>query len=364
MANWYFGPVTSSYVPRGRMNKARPGRRQDAGGKIVVVEHERGEGEMMNRVGPLRRKRVVNGLTALLLVGAASGTAVVAAVTFGNWGPPVSAQQGSHPNLNTAYNDGCPILSPDGLSLYMASNRPGGLGGLDIWVAHRRSTIEGWGAPVNLGAPVNSAADDFCPTPVRGKRLFFVSRRDEPNGDIYLTRQRGERWDEPVHLGPNVNSPDQEWSPSWFINDAGQEVLYFSSTRPGGPGGQDIYYSVNVGRYRGSDYGPAQLAPGGLNTPYDDSRPNVSRTGREIVFDSTRPGTLGGPDIWTATRPSTSAPWPEATHLVQLSSPAPDTRASLSWDGSFLLFGSAREGGEGQADIYVTTRKRVSKGSE
>ena len=48
---------------------------------------------------------------------------------------------------------------------------------IDIWVAHRSSTDEGFGAPVNLGAPINSGANDFCPTPVRGKGLFFVSTR-------------------------------------------------------------------------------------------------------------------------------------------------------------------------------------------
>lgn len=277
------------------------------------------------------------------------------ATLWGPWAAPVSAQQGSHPELNTASNDGCPILSPDGLSLYMASNRPGGLGGQDIWVARRARTNQGWGPPVNLGAPINSAVDDFCPSPVPGRGLFFVSRRDEPNGDIYFSRQdwRGE-WRAPRRLGPNVNSADQEWSPSFFIDQAGRAILYFSSTRPGGPGGQDIYYSVN--------FGPARLAPGALNTPYDDSRPNVRSDGREIVFDSTRPGTLGGPDIYIAARNSTNQAWPAATHLVALSSDAADTRASLSWDGTYLLFGSARAGGEGMADIYVTSRRRVGYG--
>lgn len=271
---------------------------------------------------------------------------------FGPWKPPVSAEQGSNSELNTASNDGCPILSPDGLSLFMATNRPGGLGGQDIWVAKRKSVTAPWGAPVNLGAPVNSAADDFCPDPVIGKGLFFVSKRTEPNGDIYFTRQnwKGE-WQEPIHLGPNINSADQEWSPSFFIDDRGRAILYFGSTRPGGPGLQDIYYSVN--------FGPAQLAPGELNTPYNDARPNVRSDGNEIVFDSDRPGTLGGPDIYTASRKSDSKPWPAATQLIDLSSAAPDTRASLSWDGSMMVFGSARAGGEGMADIYVTTRRKV-----
>lgn len=313
----------------------------------------------MNGSNSARRRRLL--LAGAIGVGAIATSTGVAAHWFGDWGgkffgpwgTPVSAEQpGSDPDLNTASNDGCPILSPDGLSLFLASNRPGGLGGQDIWVAHRRNARAPWGKPVNLGAPVNSAADDFCPDPVPGKGLFFVSKRTEVNGDIYFTRQnwRGQ-WEEPVHLGPNINSSAQEWSPSYYIDDRGRQVLYFGSTRAGGPGGQDIYYSVN--------FGPAQLAPGALNTPDDDARPNVRHDGLEIVFDSTRAPTLGGPDIWTSKRSSTSQPWPAATHLEQVSSPAPDTRASLSWGGSMMVFGSARAGGEGMSDIYVTTRPRA-----
>src|SRR5262245_25671715 len=66
-------------------------------------------------------------------------------------------------NVNTSVNDGCPIESRDGLSLYLASNRPGTSGGNDIWVADRLSKDAPWGTPQNLGAPVNSAANDFCP---------------------------------------------------------------------------------------------------------------------------------------------------------------------------------------------------------
>ncbi len=84
---------------------------------------------------------------------------------------------GTSTELNTSFQDGCPILSPDGLSLYMASNRPGGMGGIDIWVASRASTNSPFSAPVNPGAPVNSTADDFCPSPMAGGWFFFVSTR-------------------------------------------------------------------------------------------------------------------------------------------------------------------------------------------
>ena len=128
------------------------------------------------------------------LLGLATFVAAAQAMHFTAW---TTAQKideiaGNSSELNTPSQDGCPIQSPDGLSLYMASNRPGGQGMLDIWVSRRESTNAPWGAPQNLGEPVNSAADDFCPTPVRGGGLFFVSREALPGscgmGDIYFAR--------------------------------------------------------------------------------------------------------------------------------------------------------------------------------
>lgn len=267
---------------------------------------------------------------------------------FGNWSTPVSAEIDSDPDLNTSSNDGCPIFSPDGLELYMASNRPGSAG-LDIWVARRSHINQGWGKPERLPAPVNSDADDFCPTLVPGRGLLFVSKRDEPNGDIYFIRKTSGGWGQPVRLGPNINSSAQEWSPGFFVDEHRRPVLYFSSTRAGN---QDIFRSVNWGQAE---------AVAELNTPFDDARPNVRADGKEIVFDSTRPPTLGGPDVWSSTRPSTRHRWSAPKPVEAVNSPAPDTRASLSWDGSYMLVGSARAGGEGAADIYVSHRRRGQK---
>lgn len=282
----------------------------------------------------------------------------VSAQHFTDWGPPANAESiaGTSSEINTSFNDGCPYQSPDGLTLYMASNRPGGLGGQDIWVAHRASEDDPWGAPENLGAPINSELDDFCPTPVRGHGLYFVSARAGGCGsaDMYFSRQTNDGWEQPQNLGCHINSAAGEASPSYFENENGQAILYFSSTRADGfePGGvdSDIYFSV--------EFGTAQLAPG-INTATDDSRPNVRKDGREIVFDSNRAGGVGGIDIWTSTRDSTDNDWSTPINLGVLNSAANETRASLSWDGLQMLFGSTRAGGEGSADIYVTRREKL-----
>lgn len=294
----------------------------------------------------------------IVLVGIAalwSSSAMVWAQPFGPWGIPVNAESipGTSSEFNTAFNDGCPIQSPDGLSFYTATNRPGGMGGIDIWRASRNSINEPFGAFVNLPGPVNSAADDFCPTPVLGGGLYFVSSRAGGfgNSDVYVSRVEGGGWSVPLNLGPNVNSTAGEASPAFFVDGSGNSYLYFSSNREGGfqPGGtdSDIYFSVNSGM--------AELAPG-LNTANDDFRPNVRLDGREIVFDSDRAGGLGGFDLWTASRDGIGDGWQTPSNLMLLNSAANETRASLSGDGLTMVFGSNRPGGEGQADIYVTTR--------
>jgi Tol biopolymer transport system component len=295
---------------------------------------------------PSRRGLLLCGAIAL-----AAGTAD--AKQFGSWSAPVSAESlpTSSSQVNTASNDGCPILDPYTNDLYMASNRPGGHGGLDIWIAPW--TGNGWGAPVNAGPEINTAADEFCPDPARGNRLFFVrGQAAGGNTDIYVSKHlpnAGFQPPERLPMGDNaINSPAQEWSPSYF-EAGGHEYLYFSSTREGR---QRIYYSV--------DFGPAQLAPGGVNTSestVQDARPNVRHDGLEIVWDSTRYGTLGGPDIWTASRSSVDQPWGPAVHLDNgINSAASESRASLSWDGRRLMFGTTRPGVEGSADIYASTR--------
>ena len=271
---------------------------------------------------------------------------------------------GHSAELNTASLDGCPIQSPDGLSLYMASNRPGGRGGLDIWVATRGSTSSAWGAPRNVGEPVNSAADDFCPTPVGKRGLFFVSREALPGacgqGDIYYTHRTAQgAWKEPERLlcapaGPNSELDEQ--GPSWVDPSGklrGKKMLYFSrsSVTPSVPG--EIYVSE---RQDGARFGPAravtELNVGAAN----DIQPNVRADGLEVVFSSNRSGTFGAQDIWAATRETPGAPWSAPVNLGSVvNTSAAESRPSLSKAGNQLLFGRS-PGPEGSSDIYVTSR--------
>jgi hypothetical protein len=300
------------------------------------------------------------------VVAALTFGSIISAQHFGDWAAPASVESipGTSSELNTTFNDTCAIQSPDGLSLFITSNRPGGMGGGDIWVSRRAKSDDPFGAPENLGAPVNTAANDFCPTPVRGNGLYFVSNRVVPGvscggADIYFTRLHRGEYEAPQNLGCDINSSAQDAYVSYFEDDKDNSYLYFNSNRTGGfePGGTDvdIYFSLNGGA--------PQLAPG-LNTASNDFQPNVRKDGREVVFGSDRAGTLGGNDIWTATRASIDDDWLPPVHLdAPINSPAVETRPTLSWDGLTMYFDSIRPGGEGLSDNYVTTREKL-KGNE
>ena len=273
---------------------------------------------------------------------------------------------GNSSELNTPFIDGCPSQSPDGRSLYMASNRPGGMGLLDIWVARRPNRHAPWGAPENLGEPINSAADDFCPTPIRGGGLFFVSREALPGscglGDIYFTRYtRKHGWSEPRHLGCAPDGPNSsldEQGPS-YVQAGCKASLYFSRSSATVPG--DIYVSTGVA---GWGFGPAAPVSELNDAVANDIQPNVRHDGREVVFSSNRAGTLGGQDIWVATRRSIHHPWSEPVNLgASLNTVAAETRPSLSWNARTLLFGRA-PGPEGMSDIYVGTRTKVGRSDD
>lgn len=148
-----------------------------------------------------------------------------------------------HPNSESWESQAC--ISCDGRVLYFASNRPGGLGGTDIWVSVKQKDGS-WSNPTNLGAPINTDKDEESPFISNdGNRLFFSSTGHMGFGgqDIFMStfdKYRG--WSNAFNLGPKINSPFEELG---FVLTADGLSGYFASDRPGGFGGMDIY-KVNL----------------------------------------------------------------------------------------------------------------------
>lgn len=286
------------------------------------------------------------GIGALALL--ATATTAIAATNWDHWSIPqsIEALSGSSTLINTTFIDGCAAQSRDGLTLFFNSNRAGNH---DLYMATRTSKGEGFGDPVRLPAPVNgTTSDEACPTIRSGGQLYFSSNREDPAYDLYVTRHGPKGWTTPQRLGPNINSAQLDESAAFYEDDSGNEVMLFCRRNLNGTGGK-IYQSVNGG--------PASVVAGGPNSSASDCRPSVTKDGKTMFFDSTREGGLGGPDLYYSTRSNTHEPWGTAVHLQALSSSGFDARPFISWDGSMLTYSSNRTGSKSPApDIWFVTR--------
>jgi hypothetical protein len=300
------------------------------------------------------RRAITSIAGAGLLLTATVFSVAADASAYGPWGAPTAVTE-----VNTAAHEGCPIESPNGKQLYIASTRAGGYGKNDIWVAERSKKSDPFGPMQNLGSAINSAEQEFCPTPLGGGWLLFVSDRtacgatpglNPPVGDIYITRQRNDgTWDAPQNLGcvadgSGPNFTGGEFGPS-LRTTGGVTYLYFSST--GTSGNHDIYRSRQSGD--GSFATPQAITE--LNSAAVDQMPNVSVDGTEMVFASSRSGNM---DIFTATFDGATGLWSTPVAVEAVNTTEPESRPSLSGDGKRLYFGRGAT-----ADIYVSTRAEL-----
>lgn len=141
------------------------------------------------------------------------------------------------------YEEVHPTLSPDGRTLYFSSDRPGGLGGMDIY---QSQFIDGkWSEPFNAGKEINTPGNEIFPFIHSDGILYFASDGWGGLGglDIFsVVRKDNNSWEVPVNLGTPFNSSKDDFG--FILNDTGTEG-YFSSAREGGQGKDDIY-SFNV----------------------------------------------------------------------------------------------------------------------
>jgi outer membrane protein OmpA-like peptidoglycan-associated protein/tetratricopeptide (TPR) repeat protein len=142
--------------------------------------------------------------------------------------------------LSSRQWDSQPTISCDGKTMYFASNRDGGMGGTDIWASYLNDNGI-WSVPVNLGATINTPADEEAPfISPDGVTLYFSSDGHAGFGDmdIFRTVLENKIWSQPQNLGAAFNTPYRE---AGIIISPENDMAYFASARPKGRGGLDIY---------------------------------------------------------------------------------------------------------------------------
>lgn len=179
----------------------------------------------------------------------------------------------SEPEILTACSspswEAQPFFSRDGTMLSFASDRPGGMGGMDIWISTRDG--DSWSRPRNAGADVNGPANEFTPSFDAADNLLYATDRWPDAGYelIRTTPTESTPWGRSERLPAPINSRNDDISPVIW-----GDSIFFASTRPGGCGGYDLYGMVLCG-------------PVLLRGEVAASKTIVRRSGIVTVLDST-----------------------------------------------------------------------------
>ncbi|MCS7296823.1 MAG: OmpA family protein [Bacteroidia bacterium] len=229
--------------------------------------------------------------------------------------------------LNTPTHDACIALSADGQTLFLFNSENGG----DIFISQLRGTK--WTSPKNIGPPINSKywEPSVCLS-ADERTLFFVS--DRPGGmggrDIYMCRRLPNRkWGPPINLGPPVNTPYDEDGP--FFHPDGK-TLFYSSNGPNSIGGFDIFRTE---LRADSTWAPPINLGYPINTPGDEIYFVLSASGLHGYYASEREDSYGEKDIYlidfsTLQEPVAEKPAEEELQVSSEPTPSPSFRPNLT----------------------------------
>lgn len=262
--------------------------------------------------------------------------------------------------INSNFDDHSPCLSADERYLVFTSRRKGkfdekaedGQYYEDIYT----SVYDGyeWITPTRIDAFSAPGHDASVSISADGRTmLIFRSEKGDKKssgGDIYISYRMGDKWTEPSKLGGDINTENRETHAA--ISPDGK-TIYFSSDRPGGEGGLDIYSAKkdSLGKW-----GDVENLGDVINTKYDEQCPYVHVDGTSLYFSSNGRLTVGGLDIFVSNL--ADGKWSKPTNLgYPINSLRDDVFYVPTADGKRAYFASARRGGSGGLDLYMMTLK-------
>lgn len=201
-----------------------------------------------------------------------------------------------------------------------------------------------------LGAPVKTGYNEGaqCISPDGKYLLYTMCDADFGMGscDLYWARRMGDRWSRPRNFGAPVNSGAWESQPTMAADGM---TVYFTSSRPGGFGGMDIWKTTMTSE--GEFSIPENLGPA-INTPGDDAAPFIHSDGRTLYFASNGRVGMGGYDLYYSTLQSDGS-WSEPVNMgYPINSPADEINIFINASGTMAYISSDKDGGYGGLDLY------------
>lgn len=260
--------------------------------------------------------------------------------------------------VNSEYPDYVPVLPGDESFMMFTSRREDnqnkdkdadGQYFEDIFITNKMEDGS-WGPPENLGENINTWQHDACiGLSFDGKQLFIY--KSVNGGDIYMSEFKGSQWQRPERVQGEVNS--RYWESSATLTADGK-YLYYTSDRPGGYGGSDIYRAEKM--LDGSWGNSINLGPQ-INTEFDEDAPHIHFDGKTLFFSSRGHETMGGFDIFSSIWEESANSWTKATNVgYPINTADDDIYFALSADGARAFFSSYRSDTYGEKDLYYLQR--------
>lgn len=267
--------------------------------------------------------------------------------------------------INSDKPEFTPVVSLDGSALYFTSKRAWEDNSTDKYRDKRFNQYPediyvsyvdfdgSWIDPFRLDFCIG-ARNEATMAVSADERRIYVFQDTTGNGDIYYSDFTTNRFQEIQYLNDKRINTDN-WEPHCYVTTDGQN-LYFTSDRPGGFGGRDIYRVVRLPD--GSWSEPINLGPS-VNTPYDEDAPFVAIDNKTLYFSSNGPLSMGDFDVFV-TRRDEQNNWSAPINLgYPLNSTGDDIYYTTTVDGLRGFLTSFRKGGFGEKDIYEIKNSTV-----
>jgi outer membrane protein OmpA-like peptidoglycan-associated protein len=247
-------------------------------------------------------------------------------------------------SINTKANEYFPYLTPDG-KVFTFTRMDGRQE--DLFYANRNDTV--FSNAMSYGNNVNTDDNEGASAMDAQGNFLFVTACNRMDGygscDIYYSVKQNNIWTAPQGIGKPVNTGAWEAQPS-FSSDG--SALYFASNRPGGFGGRDIWVSYLDTNMKLSE--PKNLGPN-INTKYDDQCPFIHADNQTLYFTSNGWPGMGNGDIYISRKTDTG--WTKAINIgYPINTENDDNGMTVSYDGKTAFLSSSRAGGFGGLDLY------------
>lgn len=264
--------------------------------------------------------------------------------------------------LNTVGSEYVPVVSSDESVIIYTYTGDQSVGGLqngynqadsfgiyyeDVFISHKEGN--NWVTPSSIGTNINTNAHDAAIAISNdGQKLFIFKDDSYDGGDIYISTVDSTNWSSPEKLKGEINTAAWEGSASL---SADEKTLYFSSERPGGYGGRDLYKATLMSD---GSWGNAKNLGDKVNTVKDDDAPFIHPDGKTLIYSSQALNSMGSYDIFLTEFNPNDSSWSTPKNLgYPINTPDDDRYFVLSTDGNRGYYASGKEGGFGLHDIYV-----------